>query len=141
MRDMAYTRAEVDRAGRGAGWGWFLAWLAVGVCVAAGLAAILSVGLVFLVLAAAAAGLLLRKGPRNAVVGALTGLALPLFYLAYLNRGGPGTVCRSSSGGQTCTDEYTPLPFLIGGVLVFFAGFVIFLMIERRGRGARSPRV
>src|ERR1041385_4132001 len=141
MRDMAYSRAQVDRDGRRSGWGWFLAWLAVGVCVAAGLAAILSVGLVFLVLAAAAAGLLLWKGPRNAVVGSLTGLALPLLYLAYLNRGGPGTVCRSSSGGQTCTDEYTPLPFLIGGVLVFFAGFVIFLVIERRGQGARPPWV
>ncbi|WP_330291550.1 hypothetical protein [Streptomyces sp. NBC_00576] len=107
--------------------------------MAVGLAAILSVGLVFLVLAAAAAGLLLWKGPRNAVVGGLTGLALPLFYIAYLNRGGPGDVCRSSSGGQTCTEEYTPIPFLVGGVLLFVAGFVIFLMIERGTRKAPVP--
>ena len=136
---MADKREHVDSESRGTGWGWFLAWFAVGACVAAGLAAILSVGLVFLVLAAAAAGLLLWKGPRNAVVGGLAGLALPLFYIAYLNRGGPGNVCRSSSGGQTCTDEYTPIPFLVGGVLVFVAGFVIFLVIERAGRGTRPP--
>lgn len=139
MRDMAHNRAHVDSEGRGTGWGWFLAWFAVGACVAVGLAAILSVGLVFLVLAAAAAGLLLWKGPRNAVVGGLTGLALPLFYIAYLNRGGPGDVCRSSSGGQTCTEEYTPIPFLVGGVLLFVAGFVIFLMIERGTRKAPVP--
>ncbi|GAA0349941.1 hypothetical protein ACKI1I_11045 [Streptomyces turgidiscabies] len=130
---------SADSAARGTGWAWFLGWFAVGVCVATGLAAILTVGLVFLVLAAVAAGLLLRKGPRNAVVGGLAGLAPPLWYLAYLNRGGPGDVCRSSSGGQTCTEEYTPIPFLVGGVLLFVAGFVIFLVIERRTRKAPVP--
>ncbi|WP_343239869.1 hypothetical protein [Streptomyces sp. SID12488] len=116
-----------------------MAWFAVGACLVAGLAAILTVGLGFLVLATVAAGLLLWKGPRNAVVGGLAGLALPLFYIAYLNRGGPGNVCRSSSGGQTCTDEYTPIPFLVGGVLVFVAGFVIFLLLERGARNAPAP--
>ncbi|MGW0583872.1 hypothetical protein ACWD25_50020 [Streptomyces sp. NPDC002920] len=134
---MAYKRARAEREGRRAAWGWFLAWFAVGACVAAGFAAVLSVGPVLLVLAAAAAGLLLWKGPRRAVVGGLAGLALPLFYVAYLNRGGPGDVCRSVSGGQTCTDEYAPLPFLVGGVLLLAAGFAIFLVIERSGRGAR----
>jgi hypothetical protein len=117
----------------------FLGWFAVGACAAAGLAAILSVGLVFLVLSAATAGLVLRKRPRNAVVGGLAGLAPPLFYIAYLNQDGPGDVCRSSSGGQTCTEEYTPIPFLVGGVLLFVAGFVIFLMIERGTRKAPVP--
>ncbi|WP_329277865.1 hypothetical protein [Streptomyces sp. NBC_01451] len=137
---MTYNGAHEDSegSGTGRGWGWFLAWFAVGACVAAGLAAVLTVGPVLLVPAAVAGGLLLRKGPRNAVVGGLTGLALPLFCLAYLNRGGPGDVCRSSSGGQTCTEEYTPLPFLVGGVLLFVAGFVIFLMI---GRGTRKTPV
>lgn len=86
-----------DRASE---WGWFLAWLAVGGCVALGLAALLSVGLVLIVLGALAAVFLLRKGHRNAVVGGITGLSLPLFYLAYLNRGGPGNVCRATAGGD-----------------------------------------
>ncbi|MEU6226780.1 hypothetical protein [Streptomyces sp. NPDC047042] len=142
---MTYNGVHADSpdsagsAGRGTGWAWFLAWFAVGACVAAGFAAILTVGLVFLVVAAAGAGLLLRKGPMNAAAGALSGLALPLFYLAYLNRGGPGTVCSSSPGEQTCTDEYTPVPFLVGGVLLFVAGFVIFLVIERATRKAPAP--
>ena len=138
---MAYNGAHVDSEGRRTGWdwGWFLAWFAVGACVAVGLAAILTVGPVLLGLAAVAAWLLLRKGPQNAVAGGLTGLALPLFYIAYLNRGGPGDVCRSASGGQTCTEEYTPVPFLVGGVLLFVAGFVIFLVIERGTRKAPVP--
>ncbi|KUO13171.1 hypothetical protein [Streptomyces sp. DSM 15324] len=134
---MAYTRSQAERAGRRAGWGWFLAWFAVGACAAAGFAALLSVGVVLLVLAAVAAGLLLWKGPGRAVLGGLAGLALPLFHVAYLNRGGPGNVCRSVPGGQTCTDEYAPLPFLVGGALLLAAGFVIFLVIERSGRGPR----
>ncbi|MDX2548309.1 hypothetical protein ACOT81_12570 [Streptomyces sp. WI04-05B] len=136
---MTGNGVHVDSEGRRTGWGWFLGWIAVGAGAAAGLAAILTVGVVLLVLAAVAAGLLLRKGPRNAVAGGLAGLALPLFYLAYLNRGGPGDVCVSSSGGQTCTEEYTPVPFLVGGVLLFVAGFVIFLMIERRSGKAPAP--
>lgn len=114
------------------GWGWFLAWLAVGCCAAAGLAALLSVGVVLIVLAVGAAAFLLRKGPRDTVAGCLAGCALPLFYLAYLNRGGPGNVCHATSGGQACTDEYTPLPFLIAGAVLFAAGFFVFAVADRK---------
>ncbi|MFE7246057.1 hypothetical protein [Streptomyces sp. NPDC057580] len=121
-------------------WGWFLAWLAVGGCLALGLAALLSVGVALIALAAVAAVLLLRKGHRNALVGAVAGLALPLFYLAYLNRGGPGDVCHATAGGSTCTEEYAPVPFLIAGFLLLAAGFVIFLVLDRRRRGTDQPR-
>ncbi|MGW0964894.1 hypothetical protein [Streptomyces sp. NPDC002516] len=119
-------------------WGWFLAWLGVGACLALGLAALLSVGAALIALAAVTAVLLLRKGHGNAVVGAVAGLALPLFYLAYLNRGGPGDVCHATAGGSTCTEEYAPIPFLIAGCLLFVTGFVIFLVLDRRRRGTRQ---
>ncbi|MFF7947388.1 hypothetical protein [Streptomyces griseorubiginosus] len=115
-------------------WGWFLAWLLVGACAGVGLAAILTVGVAFLVLAAAAAVLLIRKGPGRAAVGVVAGLALPAFYLAYLNRGGPGEVCRTVTGGQTCTDEYSPVPFLVVGALLLVAGLAIHAVNGRRGR-------
>lgn len=115
-------------------WGWFLAWLLVGACAGIGLAAILTVGAAFLVLAAVAAVPLARRGPRRAVVGAVSGLALPVFYLAYLNRGGPGEVCHAISGGQACTDEYTPVPFLVVGALLLVAGLVIHATAGRRAR-------
>lgn len=131
---MVNREATRRQYGRVVEWGWFLGWLVLGACAAVGLAAILSVGLVLVLLAAVAAGFLLWKGPRNAIAGSLTGLALPLFYIAYLNRSGPGTVCHAMSGGQTCTDEYTPIPFLVCGVILFSAGFLIFAMLDRRGR-------
>ncbi|CAM5685029.1 Integral membrane protein OS=Streptomyces griseorubiginosus OX=67304 GN=DWG14_06073 PE=4 SV=1 [Streptomyces griseorubiginosus] len=115
-------------------WGWFLAWLLVGACAGVGLAAILTVGAAFLVLAAVAAVLLIRKGPGRAAVGAVAGLALPAFYLAYLNRGGPGEVCRTVTGGQSCTDEYSPVPFLVVGALLLVAGLAIHAVNGRRGR-------
>lgn len=95
-----------DGSDRAAGWGWFLAWVLVGACAGIGLAAILTVGVVFVVLAAVAAVFLLRTGPARAVVGGVSGVALPLFYLAYLNRGGPGrcaTRCRAGSPAPTST--------------------------------------
>ncbi|MFF8727698.1 hypothetical protein ACF073_14575 [Streptomyces sp. NPDC015171] len=119
---------------QGSEWGWFLAWLAVGGCLALGLAALLSLGAILIAIAVLAAVFLLRKGHRTATVGGLAGLALPLFYLAYLNRGGPGTVCHTTASGQTCTDEYTPVPFLVGGALLLAAGFVVFLVLDRRHR-------
>ncbi|MEU0253836.1 hypothetical protein ABZ299_15330 [Streptomyces sp. NPDC006184] len=135
MGGIVHGNIVTARDRRGAEWGWFLAWLAVGGCLALGLAALLSVGVILVVLAVGAAVFLLRKGHRTAVVGSLAGLALPLFYLAYLNRGGPGTVCHSTAGGQTCTDEYAPVPFLVVGALLFAAGFLVFLVLDRRHRG------
>ncbi|MFF7646309.1 hypothetical protein [Streptomyces canus] len=129
-----------DGPDRTAGWGWFLGWLLVGACGGIGLAAILTVGAAFVVLAAVAAVLLLRKGPRRAVVGAVSGPALPLFYLAYLNRGGPGEVCHAVTAGQSCTEEYTPVPFLVAGALLLAAGIVVHAMAGRRGRTDPVPR-
>ncbi|MBA9053265.1 hypothetical protein [Streptomyces murinus] len=116
----------------GAPWGWFLAWVAVGACAALGLAALLSVGVLLLAAAAVAAVLLLRKGHRITALGALAGPALPLLYLAYSNRGGPGTVCRSTATETICTDEFAPLPFLLTGVLLLVASVLVFSVLDRR---------
>jgi hypothetical protein len=135
----AVSRKTHDGPARWTGWGWFLAWLLVGACAGIGLAAILTVGAALLVLAAVAAVFLLRTGPARAVVGAVSGAALPLFYLAYLNRGGPGEVCHAVAGGQACTDEYTPVPFLAAGALLLVAGLVLHVLTGRRGGADRVP--
>jgi Na+/proline symporter len=125
------TAVESEHASR---WGSFLAWLAVGGCLTLGLAALLSVGAVLIGLALAGGLFLLRGRRRNAVAGCLAGTALPLFYLAWLNRGGPGTVCRATTGGRSCTDEYPPIPFLLAGVLSLAAGLLLFLVLDRGRR-------
>ncbi|WP_333777154.1 hypothetical protein [Streptomyces sp. IBSBF 3136] len=132
---MVNREATVKPDGHAVAWGWFLAWLAVGACAGAALAALLSAGVVLLLLAAVAAGLLLWRSPRNAMAGLLAGPAAPLFYIAYLNRSGPGTVCHTTADGQTCTDEYAPVPFLAGAVILLCAGFLIFVVLHRRDKG------
>ncbi|MFE7854189.1 hypothetical protein ACIRP3_03760 [Streptomyces sp. NPDC101209] len=124
-----------DRGGP-AGWGWFAGWLVSGACAGVGLAALLTVGVPLVLVAVAAAGFLLWKGPGNAVAGLLAGLAVPLFLLAYLNRDGPGNVCRAVAGGQSCTDEYAPVPFLAAGLVLAAAGLVLFVVLSRRSRAA-----
>ncbi|WP_153814509.1 hypothetical protein [Streptomyces sp. SUK 48] len=131
MRDNRDRTAEAVGE-RGAPWGWFLAWTAVGAGAALGLAALLSVGVILLAAAAVAAALLLRKGHRTTAIGALAGVALPLFYLAYSNRGGPGTVCRSTATETSCTDEFAPLPFLLTGIVLLAASFLVFRLLDRR---------
>ncbi|MDF3297238.1 hypothetical protein [Streptomyces tropicalis] len=132
---MAYDTAAA-RGERRAEWGLFLGWLAVGACLVLGTAALLSVGPVLIALAAAGTLLLLRAGRRHAAAGALTGAALPLFLLAGLNRGGPGTVCHAVPGGQTCADTYAPMPFLAAGLLLCAAGLLLFRVLVRRRRAA-----
>lgn len=134
---MVRQEAVARGAGPAVGWVWFAGWLALGACAGVGLAAILTVGIALLVPAAVGAGVLLWKGPRNAVVGLLAGLAVPLFYIAYLNRDGPGNVCRTVAGGQSCTDEYTPIPFLVAGVVLAVAGFLLFVVLGRKSRTSR----
>lgn len=108
---MVSRGATAHPYGRVAGWGWFLGWLAVGGLAGVGLAAILTVGIVLVLVAAVGAGLLLWQGPGNATAGLVAGLALPLLYIAYLNRSGPGNVCHTVTGGQTCIEEYPdPVP-------------------------------
>ncbi|MFJ6087851.1 hypothetical protein ACIQI8_41375 [Streptomyces sp. NPDC092369] len=134
MQGRGVVADQVDQS-RATEWGWFLAWLAVGGCLAFGLAALLTAGIALIAVAAIAAVFLLRRGSRAAIVGGVAGLALPVFYLAYLNREGPGTVCHATVGGSTCTEEYAPVPFLVVGAVLFVAGFLIFLVLERRRRG------
>ncbi|MFC9279172.1 hypothetical protein [Streptomyces collinus] len=131
---MVDRKANAGPSGRAGdwGWGWFLGWFVLGACAAVGLATVVTAGLLLVLLAAAVASLLLRKGPTNAMAGLPSGIALPVLYIAYLNRSGPGTVCDAVPGGQTCTDEYTPIPFLIVGVLLLCTGFLMFTVLHRR---------
>lgn len=123
------------RQGRRLEWAWFAGWVVVGASAAFGLALVVTVGLVLVLLAAVAAGFLAVKGPGRAAAGLPVGLAALVLYIGYLNRGGPGTVCHVRSGGEDCVDEYTPIPFVIGGFGLLLAGLLIFVLpvvLDRR---------
>lgn len=126
--------ATVDRQ---PAWPWFLAWFLVGACFAAAMASLPSIGLLILPVPILGAALLLRRGPGRASFGLFSGAGVLLLYTAYLNRGGAGTVCTATNGGQTCTDEYSPWPFAAVGLLFFFGGPFL-LQLHRHVTGRRS---
>ena len=108
-------------------WGWFGAWLAVGAACTVSFVGAASIGLFVLPIAVAATALVAWRSSLRGVCGMIAGLGLPLLYVAYLNRGGPGNVCTTITGGQDCIQEFDPWPWLIAGVLLVVAGVVVFV--------------
>ena len=116
------------RAGRR--WAWFAAGLVAGAALALGLLGALSIGIFVLPLAVALTVFLAIRHPEG-LIGAISGLGLPLLYVAYLNRDGPGTVCTTSAGGTSCADEWAPLPWALAGLVLVAAGVVVFATVGR----------
>ena len=127
-------------------WLWFGAWAVVGGCWCLALATLLTIGVVFVAPVALVLTVLLllglRRGSAVGLPGLLSGPSAVIFYIGWLNRGGPGDVCTSTATEQTCQTEWNPVPFLVAGSLVLVAGLLLFLLIRRqlnRGRTRRSP--
>jgi hypothetical protein len=112
----------------------FLAWAAVGAGGCLALLTALSIGIFVLPLViAAATALLIWPASRTiAAVGTVSGLGLVPLWVAYLNRGGPGTVCTAVSGGQSCASEWSPWPWLAAGIVLLAAGIAAFAALRSR---------
>lgn len=112
---------------------WFVAWMLVGAGYALGVLGALSIGLYVLVITVAATIVLAtRAGSGAGLPGLVSGLSLPLFYVAFLNRSGPGTVCTSTATSQSCVEEWSPWPWIVVGIVLLVAGWVWFTVAERR---------
>lgn len=119
---------------------WFIAWMLVGAGYALGLLSVLSIGAyVLLITVVATFVLATRPGNRAGLPGLVSGLSLPLFYVAYLNRSGPGTICTTTATSQTCSDQWSPWPWIVVGILLLASGGVWFAMANRR-RGVVDPQ-
>ncbi len=117
-------------------WPFFL-WMLAGAGLVLGLLGILTIG-IFVLPAAVALAIALARWPRTrsrTAAGLLSGLGLVPFFIAYQNRGGPGTVCVSTATSQSCTQEWSPWPWAGTGLALVAAGVVVFLVL--RGRDAR----
>jgi len=113
---------ERDRA-----WRWFVAWAAVGGGYLLALLSALSIGIFVLPVVVVVTIVLARRpGAVVGVLGIVSGLGLPLLYVAWLNRDGPGTVCTATGSGTDCTDEWSPWPWLVLGLVVVAAGILLF---------------
>lgn len=115
-----------------AGCGWFWIWALVGCGAAFG-------WLVMGVLAIPATALVLwpllaRPAIRSSAYGLVTGVGVPLLYVAWLQRAGPGTTCWHTATGGGCDQHLNPLPWLVAGVGLFTAGLVAHARSERDRR-------
>lgn len=114
-------------------WLWSTAWAALGAAYGLCLGAILTVG-PFLLLVPVAATVVLARSPRTwrSWPGLVVGISALPFVIAFLNRSGPGLVCTTTPTAQSCTQEYSPWPFVVAGVVLFSAGVLLLLARRRR---------
>ena len=103
----------------------FWAWAVVGCVFAFGM-------LVFGPLVLAPLAVLAALRARRAALGLLTGAGVPLLWVAYLNRSGPGTTCWAHGGSSGCGEHLNPLPWLVIGLLLVAGGIAAFSRARRR---------
>ena len=116
-------------------WKSFLAWASVGVALAISAIAVMTIGV--WVVPFALIGLIAsyKRANRSSGVGLISGAGVPFLFIAYLNRNGPGDICRQFGfGGQQCTQEYSPWPFMLVGTMLILLGMAMFKRI-RSGSG------
>jgi hypothetical protein len=118
---------------------WFIAWMLTGVGYALGFLSALSIG-PYVLLITVVATIVLGTRPRTRVglPGLVSGLSLPLFYVAFLNRSGPGTICTSTATIHSCVDEWSPWPWFVIGIVLLVSGCVWFAKASR-GQGIADP--
>ena len=118
-------------------WFYFFGWMLVGTSGAMVIAGALTIGIFFVPIVALGTVLLLRRpAARTGLPGIIAGPGLPLLFIAYLNRSGPGTVCvttlTSFGSGQSCSDEWNPWFFLVPGLLFVAIGIFAFSRLKKR---------
>ncbi len=121
----------------------FALWVIVGAGAALGLLTAPTIGIFVLPVTVVLAALLAwRRQLRLAGPGILTGLGLLPCYIAYLNRGGPGTVCTTTAAGGSCTQEWSPWPWLGVGLCFAVAGAALYVLMTLNVRTTRhqGPR-
>jgi hypothetical protein len=113
----------------------FLLWMVAGLLLSLGLVGIASIGIFVLPVAVVLTLLLIRydRGARRAA-GTLVGAALPIFYVAFLNRGGPGIACvtAAATGDQSCVDRLNPLPWALVGLALVALGVALYVRLRDR---------
>ena len=108
-------------------WRWFAAWAGVGVLIPMTILGAFTIGLFMIPLAVVGTLLLAsREAARRSVVGLLAGFGAPFLALAFLNHAGPGNVCTTTIDTQSCTQEWSPWPWLAVGLLMVAVSVALF---------------
>jgi hypothetical protein len=110
----------------------FLWWCLAGAGLCLGVLTLLTIGPFVLLATFALCGFLLWRLELGwGMAGLLSGAALPVWYVAWLNREGPGQVCRGDARAVTCTDQWSPWPFVALGLVLAVTGLVVFARRDR----------
>jgi hypothetical protein len=113
-------------------WTAFLVWGLAGVGLCFGVLSILTVGAFVLLVTLGACGWLLYRWDFGwGMLGLLLGAAVPLLYVAWLNRDGPGTVCTTEGAVTSCGDQISPWPFVAMALVAAVIGIVSFVRLRR----------
>jgi hypothetical protein len=121
------------QATTGVRWAWFAAWLVIGAGYSLSVLGAATIGLFALPPTALATILIARRQhATSGLPGLISGLGIPLLYVAYLNRRGPGSICTAiTGGGQNCSDEWSPWPWLAAAVILLSLGLAVFMARQR----------
>ena len=114
---------------------WFGVWTVLGAGVALGTISVIGI-IVLPVTGLAVIFVATRRTSDGGLPGIVSGLGLPLLYVAYLNRDGPGEVCRTWATGSSCTEEWNPWPWFAVGAAFVLAGVAFFALRSREDRPA-----
>lgn len=131
------TRKSRDRSGPGG----LVLWLVGGAALGFGFASLPSIGMLVLpvgVIILVAAGIVTRGQGWPLM---LAGTALPLLWVAWLQRRGPGWVTYETDTGGGGSELLDPVPWLLTGLgLLLLAGVFLLLTgwLETRRRSRRD---
>lgn len=111
----------------------FLGWTILGAGACLGVISLLTIGPFVMLATLMLSGLMLWRVDFGwAMAGLISGASVPVAYVGWLNRDGPGNVCTSTSGGQSCADEWSPWPFVVVAVVLLVVGVVVFARQRHR---------
>ena len=114
-------------------WPQFLAWALCGASSVVVLLGAFTVGPFAVLPIGAFAGLAVWLGGGNiSAVGNAAGIGVWGLVLAWLNRHGPGDVCSHTIAETTCSQEWSPWPFLAAAILLVGVAVAMFVSLRRR---------
>ena len=101
---------------------WFWAWAGVGALTIL----TLDLGPLAALPALLLGALVAIGGDRGhgSAFGVLTGAGLPLLWVAYVQRQGPGTTCWHTASSAGCDQHLNPLPWLVVGITLVLTGLI-----------------
>lgn len=124
---------DVQVVDRATPWAAFGAWAVMGAGFSTGLLSLMTIGfaLVF-VFGIGIVALARWRNGRLGSLGVISGASAPALYIAYLNRSGPGTVCTHAATSSSCSDQWSPWPWLVIGALLLVGGLTAFHLAQPR---------